>query len=61
MSEIRFTVTVDEANLILEGLGNLPFAKVYALVGKLQKQAGEQLGKTPDAFAAAGEEEPDAS
>ena len=61
MSEIRFTVTVDEANLILEGLGNLPFAKVYALVGKLQQQAGEQIGKTPDSFAAAGEEEPDAS
>jgi hypothetical protein len=41
--EINLTVTVDEANLILEGLGNLPFSKVYALVGKIQDQAGRQL------------------
>ena len=46
MEEIEFKVTIDEANLILEGLGNLPFAKVYALVAKLQSQASEQLGAT---------------
>ncbi len=43
MKEIEFKVTIDEANLILEALGNLPFAKVYALVGKLQTQASAQL------------------
>jgi hypothetical protein len=43
MSDLGFKVTVDEANLILEGLGHLPFAKVYALVEKLQLQAKEQL------------------
>ncbi len=43
MSDLGFKVTVDEANLILEGLGYLPFAKVYALVEKLQLQAKEQL------------------
>ncbi len=36
-------VTVDEANLILEGLGNLPFVKVYALIAKIQEQAGRQI------------------
>jgi hypothetical protein len=41
--EINLTVTIDEANLILEGLGNLSFSKVYALVGKIQEQAGRQL------------------
>ena len=49
MSEINIGVTIDEANLILEGLGHLPFAKVYALVAKLQQQASLQLnsdGKT---------------
>ena len=46
-NEIRFTLMVDEANLVLEGLGNLPFAKVYALVGKLQQQASEQLASVP--------------
>ena len=43
MSDLGFKVTVDEANLILEGLGHLPFARVYALVEKLQLQAKEQL------------------
>ena len=36
-------VTVDEANLILEGLGNLPFVRVYALIAKIQEQAGRQI------------------
>ena len=39
MEEIKITVTIDEANLILEGLGLLPFAKVYGLVAKIQEQA----------------------
>lgn len=43
MSDLSFKVNVDEANLILEGLGLLPFARVYALVEKLQLQAKEQL------------------
>lgn len=43
MQEINFKVTVDEANLMLEGLGGLAFARVYGLVAKLQRQAGQQL------------------
>lgn len=43
MKEINFKVTIDEANLILEGLGCIPFAKVYALVAKIQEQAQQQL------------------
>ena len=43
MKDVTFTVTIDEANLILEGVGLLPFAKVYLLVGKLQEQAKQQL------------------
>ena len=50
MNEINLKVTVDEANLVLEGLGHLPFAKVFALVAKLQEQARSQLdGKRPEA------------
>ncbi|WP_437719890.1 hypothetical protein [Sorangium sp. So ce861] len=55
MREIHFSVTVDEANLILEGVGLLPFARVYALVAKVQQQAREQLGSKP------AQEEPDAT
>ncbi len=43
MKELTLTVSVDEANLILEALGNLPFAKVFGLVGKIQEQAQQQL------------------
>jgi hypothetical protein len=43
MKEIELRLTIDEANLILEALGNLPFIKVYALIGKIQDQAGHQL------------------
>jgi len=45
MQEINLKVTIEEANLILEGLGNLPFAKVYALVAKIQEQAASQLNR----------------
>ena len=43
MRELELKVTIDEANLILEGLGNLPFAKVFALVAKIQEQAARQI------------------
>jgi hypothetical protein len=43
MPDIQLRLTIDELNLVLEGIGNLPFARVFALVGKIQAQAGEQL------------------
>jgi hypothetical protein len=42
-NKITFTITDEEANLILESLGNLPFVKVYTLIGKLQSQAASQI------------------
>lgn len=41
--EIVLKLTPQEINLLLEGIGNLPFVKVYALVGKIQSQASGQL------------------
>jgi hypothetical protein len=43
MQELNLKVTIDEANLILEALGQMPFAKVYEIVGKIQEQASQQL------------------
>lgn len=43
MTDIQLRLSIDELNLILEGVGNLPFARVYGLVGKIQSQAAEQL------------------
>lgn len=41
--EISLQLSTEEINLILEGLGTLPFVKVYGLIGKIQQQAAQQL------------------
>lgn len=41
--EITLKLKPEEINLILEGVGNLPFVKVYSLIGKIQNQAAAQL------------------
>lgn len=43
INTIKLELTIDETNLILEALGNMPFARVYALVGRIQQQAQIQL------------------
>lgn len=43
MNEITLKFTVEDTNLILEGLGNMPFKQVYGLIAKIQGQAGTQL------------------
>lgn len=42
-----FDVTTQEAHAILNSLGAQPFNLVAELIGKLQRQAQEQLNKTP--------------
>lgn len=41
--ELTFKLTIEDANLILEALGNLPFKRVFPLIGKIQDQASSQL------------------
>jgi hypothetical protein len=36
---IAFSITKEEANLIIEGLGELPFKDVYKLIEKIHLQA----------------------
>ena len=43
MNEIKLTVKIEEVNLILSALGNLPFIQVHELFAKIQTQATEQL------------------
>ena len=53
MQEIQLKLTIDDVNLILEAAGALPFARVYALIGKIQEQAAQQLqGSAPGGGAA---------
>jgi hypothetical protein len=43
--DIRLELSAEEINLLLEGLGSMPFVKVYTLIGKIQQQASGQLNK----------------
>lgn len=47
MSEIKLKLSVDEVNLVLEALGNMPYVRVYELVNKLKEQAYIQLNESP--------------
>jgi len=46
--DIGLQLTADEINLLLEGLGSMPFVKVYALIAKIQQQASDQLNKATE-------------
>lgn len=54
MTDIDLNITIEETNLILGALGEQPFAKVFGLVAKIQRQAqqqlddGETVGAQPD-------------
>ena len=41
--EINFSLTVDEANVILNSLGNMPYSQVFQLINKIQMQAQQQM------------------
>jgi hypothetical protein len=41
-------LSIEETNLVLEGLGLLPFARVYEVVDVIQRQAREQIDGSPD-------------
>lgn len=43
MKNVNLQLSIEEANLILEALGNMPFKQVYALIAKIQEQASQQL------------------
>lgn len=43
MNDIRFNLTLNEANLVLKALGNLPYYEVFKLVDKIQAQANLQI------------------
>lgn len=40
---ITFTLSVQEANSVLQALGQMPFAQVVELIDKLRKQGSEQV------------------
>lgn len=43
MNKIKLEFTIDEINLVLEALGQQPFARVYQLIARIQEQARAQV------------------
>ena len=43
MNQLKLELTVDEVNVVLDALGNLPLKQVAALFEKIKSQAMAQL------------------
>ena len=43
---MKLDLTIQEVNLILQALGNAPYAQVFELVQKIKEQAQPQLNET---------------
>ncbi len=43
METIQLQLNIDEVNGILEALGQMPYAKVHQLIGKIHQQASGQF------------------
>ena len=45
MRLFQLNLTLEETNLALEALGQMPFARVYQLIAKIQQQTAAQLSQ----------------
>lgn len=43
MKDLEFQLSVQEANLVIKALGQLPFNQVNELIGKIHQQASTQI------------------
>ena len=41
--EFQISLSIDEANILLEALGKQPFNQVFQIISKIQQQAAAQL------------------
>ena len=53
MSTIQLNLTLEEVNVVLQALGQLPYAQISPLVEKVRQQAIPQVEKIQAAEAAA--------
>lgn len=47
MNEIHVTLTVEELNVVMAGLGKLPLETCINVWGKIRSQAEQQLNQPP--------------
>ena len=45
MNEVNLKLTVEETNILLTSLGNMPYSQVFQLISKIHQQASEQGGE----------------
>ena len=43
MNNINLNLTVNDVNVVLQALGNAPYAQVFELIEKIRDQAGPQV------------------
>ena len=43
MKELEIRLSIDEINMILSALGQMPYIKVYTLMQEIQQQASAQI------------------
>jgi hypothetical protein len=55
MNKIKLEFDIDETNLILEALGQQPFARVFQLIARIQEQARAQVAAASEAYNARSE------
>jgi hypothetical protein len=48
MKTIQLELTIEDTNLVLEALGQMPFARVYALIGRIQERARQQIEQSSE-------------
>ncbi len=46
---MKLELTVPEINVVMQALGNMPYAQVFELIEKIRTQAKEQLPADKDA------------
>mgnify|MGYP003346879897 FL=1 len=47
MNNINLNLTVNDVNVVLQALGNAPYAQVFELIEKIRDQAGPQVQEQP--------------
>lgn len=49
MEKITITMTVNEWNIVMQALGNMPFSQVNSVINEIKVQAESQMQSVPAA------------
>lgn len=49
MEPLKFDLTLEQINVIMQALGNAPYITVAPVIAEIQKQAAPQINPAPEA------------